>query len=129
MARLLDEYGWSWFEAPVSDYDYATYQRLVKDTNLEISSHGNCLLTLQEVAYALANNMWSDVRQDATVCGGITPLNKCLPWPRPTAKPGDTKLGLYRDPGGQSAWHWPITTAGSLSRPTPMKTSSWAPKT
>ncbi|OIN09214.1 mandelate racemase/muconate lactonizing enzyme family protein [Oceanisphaera psychrotolerans] len=78
MARLLDEYGWAWYEAPVSDYDYATYQRLVKDTNLEISSHGNCLLTLQEVAYALANNMWSDVRQDATVCGGITPLNKCF---------------------------------------------------
>lgn len=78
MAKLLEEYGWGWFEAPVSDYNYKAYQRLVKETNLEISSHGNCLLTLPEVAFALANELWSDVRQDATVCGGITPLNKCF---------------------------------------------------
>ncbi len=67
-----------WLEAPVSDYDYKTYQRLVDKTDLEISSHGNCLLTLQEVTYALGNGFWSDVRQDATVCGGITQLNKCF---------------------------------------------------
>lgn len=78
MAKLLEQYDWEWLEAPVSDYNYKAYQRLVDKTNLEISSHGNCLLTLQEVAYALSNNMWSDVRQDATVCGGITPLNKCF---------------------------------------------------
>lgn len=78
MARQLEEYGWTWLEAPVSDYDYAAYQRLVKQTNLEISSHGNCLVSLKEVAFALANQLWSDVRQDATVCGGITQLNKCF---------------------------------------------------
>ncbi|MFK4765300.1 mandelate racemase/muconate lactonizing enzyme family protein [Desulfobaculum sp. SPO524] len=78
MAKLLDEYNWEWLEAPVSDYDYKTYQRLVANTDLEISSHGNCLLTLQEVTHALSNDLWSDVRQDATVCGGITPLNKCF---------------------------------------------------
>ena len=78
MARRLEGYNWEWLEAPVSDYDYNTYKRLVKNTDLEISSHGNCLLTLQEVTYALSKEMWSDVRQDATVCGGITPLNKCF---------------------------------------------------
>ncbi|MFA0108048.1 mandelate racemase/muconate lactonizing enzyme family protein [Vibrio splendidus] len=78
MAKLMDGYGWEWLEAPVSDYDYKTYQRLVDKTDLEISSHGNCLLTLQEVTYALGNGFWSDVRQDATVCGGITQLNKCF---------------------------------------------------
>lgn len=78
MAKLLDSYNWEWLEAPVSDYDYKTYQRLVRDTDLEITPHGNCLLTLQEVTYALGNEFWSDVRQDASVCGGITPLNKCF---------------------------------------------------
>lgn len=78
MAKHLESYNWEWLEAPVSDYDFNTYKRLVEKTGLEISSHGNCLLTLQEVTYALANGFWSDVRQDATVCGGITPLNKCF---------------------------------------------------
>lgn len=78
IAKLLESYDWEWLEAPVSDYDYKTYQRLVKNTDLEISSHGNCLLTLQEVTHALSNDLWSDVRQDATVCGGITQLNKCF---------------------------------------------------
>lgn len=78
MAKRLEAYGWTWFEAPISDYDFKGYQRLVRETNIEISSHGNCLVTLPEVAYALANELWSDVRQDATVCGGITPLVKCF---------------------------------------------------
>lgn len=78
MAKLMESYDWEWLEAPVSDYDYKTYQRLVDKTDLEISSHGNNLLTLQEVTYALGNGFWSDVRQDATVCGGITQLNKCF---------------------------------------------------
>lgn len=78
MAKLMESYDWEWLEAPVSDYDYKTYQKLVDKTDLEISSHGNCLLTLQEVTYALGNGFWSDVRQDATVCGGITQLNKCF---------------------------------------------------
>ncbi|GAK22692.1 hypothetical protein JCM19052_3290 [Vibrio sp. JCM 19052] len=54
MAKRLESYNWEWLEAPVSDYDYNTYKRLVKNTDLEISSHGNCLLTLQEVTYALS---------------------------------------------------------------------------
>ena len=49
MAKLLEEFDWAWFEAPVSDYDYKSYQRLVRETNVQISSHGNCLLTLPEV--------------------------------------------------------------------------------
>ncbi len=78
MAKWMERHDWEWLEAPVSDYDYKTYQRLVANTDLEISSHGNCLLTLQEVTHALSTGMWSDVRQDATVCGGITQLNKCF---------------------------------------------------
>jgi L-alanine-DL-glutamate epimerase-like enolase superfamily enzyme len=78
MAKLMDSYNWKWLEAPVSDYDYKTYRKLVDKTDLEITSHGNCLLTPQEVTYALSNEQWSDIRQDATVCGGITPLNKCF---------------------------------------------------
>jgi len=78
MTQLLESFGWEWIEAPVSDYDYRTYQRLVEKTNFEISPHGNNLLSLQELTFALGNNLWSDIRLDATVCGGITPLNKAF---------------------------------------------------
>lgn len=78
MARLLESYDWEWLEAPVSDYDYTTYQRLINKTNLEILCQGNYLLTLQEVNHALNNGFWSHARQDATVCGGVTALNKCF---------------------------------------------------
>ncbi len=103
MAQLLDEYNWAWFEAPVSDYDYKTYQRLVKNTNVQISSHGNCLLTLPEVAHALSNDMWSDVRQDATVCGGITPLAKCFALAEAHGKPLEIQ-----------SWGYTITQAANL---------------
>ncbi|MCL6268596.1 mandelate racemase/muconate lactonizing enzyme family protein [Sansalvadorimonas sp. 2012CJ34-2] len=103
MAKLLDELGWYWYEAPCSDYDFKTYQKLVKETNIEISSHGNCLLTLPEVEYALANDMWSDVRQDATVCGGITPLNKCFAIAEAHGKPLEIQ-----------SWGYTITQAANL---------------
>ncbi|MFI3244962.1 MAG: mandelate racemase/muconate lactonizing enzyme family protein [Ferrimonas sp.] len=103
MAKLLDEYNWMWFEAPTSDYDYHTYQRLVRETNVEISSHGNCLLTLPEVAYALSKEMWSDVRQDATVCGGITPLVKCFALAEAHGKPLEVQ-----------SWGYTLTQAANL---------------
>ena len=103
MAKLLEEYEWAWFEAPVSDYDYKSYQRLVRETGVQISSHGNCLLTLPEVAHALANDMWSDVRQDATVCGGITPLNKCFALAEAHGKPLEIQ-----------SWGYTVTQAANL---------------
>ena len=103
MAKLLDEYGWAWFEAPVSDYNTKAYQRLVRETNVQISSHGNCLLTLPEVAHALANDVWSDVRQDATVCGGITPLVKCFALAEAHGKPLEIQ-----------SWGYTITQAANL---------------
>jgi len=78
MARLLESYHWEWFEAPVSDYDDTTYQRLTAETDLNILCHGNDLLTLAETKRALNNHSWSHVRQDASVCGGVTALNKCF---------------------------------------------------
>lgn len=103
MAKLLEEYQWAWFEAPVTDYDYKTYQRLVSETSVQISSHGNCLVTLPEVAHALANDLWSDVRQDATVCGGITPLNKCFALAEAFGKPLEIQ-----------SWGYTITQAANL---------------
>ena len=103
MAKLLEEYQWVWFEAPVTDYDYKTYQRLVSETSVQISSHGNCLVTLPEVAHALANDLWSDVRQDATVCGGITPLNKCFALAEAFGKPLEIQ-----------SWGYTITQAANL---------------
>ena len=63
----------------------------------------NCLLTLPEVAHALANDMWSDVRQDATVCGGITPLNKCFALAEAHGKPLEIQ-----------SWGYTVTQAANL---------------
>ena len=47
--------------------------------------------------------MWSDVRQDATVCGGITPLNKCFAIAEAHGKPLEIQ-----------SWGYTITQAANL---------------
>ncbi|WP_444941677.1 mandelate racemase/muconate lactonizing enzyme family protein [Microbulbifer sp. ZKSA004] len=78
MAKWLSENNWEWFEAPVPDSDCRTYQDLVNKFDLRILSDSNSLLTLHEITNALNLDTWTSVHLDATVCGGITPLNKCF---------------------------------------------------
>lgn len=78
MAVLLEDYGWGWFEAPLSDHDLEGYQDLMKRTMIPISCGGNTLVTLKEIQHGIKLGCWTDLRADATVAGGITPMLKIM---------------------------------------------------
>lgn len=78
MAKLLEEYDWDWFEAPLPDTDLVGYRQLREKTNIPISCGGNHYLDLKEIQTGLSLEAWDDIRIDATVCGGITPTKKMV---------------------------------------------------
>jgi L-alanine-DL-glutamate epimerase-like enolase superfamily enzyme len=78
MAKLLEEYDWDWFEAPLSDTDLEGYADLRRKTNIPISCGGNHYLSLAEIQHGINVGAWTDVRVDTTVCGGITAVRKIV---------------------------------------------------
>ncbi len=78
MAFLLEEYDWGWFEAPLPDHDLDGYQDLMKRTHIPISCGGNTMVTLKEIQHGIKLGCWTDLRADATVAGGITPMLKIM---------------------------------------------------
>lgn len=78
MAKLLEELEWVWLEAPLSDHDLEGYRDLVAKTNVPISCGGNSLITLPMIQLGINMKCWTDVRADATVVGGITPMKKIM---------------------------------------------------
>jgi len=78
MAQLLETYGWGWFEAPLPDHDLEGYQKLMDLTTVPISCGGNTLISLKEIQHGIKLGCWTDLRADATVVGGITPMLKIM---------------------------------------------------
>lgn len=78
MCKLLESWNWGWFEAPLSDHDLEGYKHLVANTTIPISCGGNSLITLAQIQMGIKERCWTDVRADATVVGGITPMLKIM---------------------------------------------------
>lgn len=78
MAMLLEELDWGWFEAPLPDSDLEGYRDLVAKTKVPISCGGNSLITIPMIQLGINMKCWTDVRADATVVGGITPMKKIM---------------------------------------------------
>lgn len=78
MAYLLEEYGWGWFEAPLPDHDLEGYQMLMAKTKIPLSCGGNTMISLKEIQHGIKLGCWTDLRADATVAGGITPMLKIM---------------------------------------------------
>ncbi len=78
MAKVLEEMDWVWLEAPLPDSDLEGYKDLVSKTTIPISCGGNSLITLPQIQHAINLGCWTDVRADATVVGGITPMMKII---------------------------------------------------
>ena len=78
MARLLEDYNWGWFEAPLPDHDLEGYQDLKSRTEIPLSCGGNTMVTLKEIQLGIKMGCWTDLRADATVVGGVTPMLKIM---------------------------------------------------
>ena len=62
IAKELEKLDFTWFEAPLPDYDFAGYQKLVKSTGIKVIPSGNWVVDLQRFSEAINNNTWSAAR-------------------------------------------------------------------
>jgi len=78
VAQELEGLGFTWFEAPLPDYDLDGYRELTSRVNIPVLSSGNWFQDLPSFAAALQSKAWRVARTDVTVCGGITPARKAM---------------------------------------------------
>ena len=78
VGRVLSDFDYAWFEAPLNDCDLAGYKKLTAELRVPIVCAGNSLTDPRLIAFGLSHNCWDLVRIDATTCGGITPALKVM---------------------------------------------------
>ena len=78
MAKELAELGFTWFEAPLMDYDLEGYRKLTERSSVDIVPSGNWIQDLPAYERALLSGCWTRARTDLTVCGGFTAAQKYL---------------------------------------------------
>ena len=72
MGTVLDDAGWEFFEAPLSDTDLRGYKALADSLDLDVICGGNSLPHLQLIGFALEMGAWDRSRFDVTGIGGFT---------------------------------------------------------
>ena len=78
VARELEDLEFTWFEAPLMDYDLEGYRRLTRRVDIPIVPSGNWVQDLPAFQQALRRETWSRARTDVTVCSGLTPARKAM---------------------------------------------------
>lgn len=78
MARVLDDLGFAWFEAPLNDFDLTGYRELRAAVDIPILPAGNWVTDLSMLREYLSAGAWDVARADVATCGGITPARKIM---------------------------------------------------
>ncbi len=78
VAEELEGLGFTWFEAPLPDFDIEGYQELTRRVRIPILPSGNWIQDLPAFSSALNRHAWSAARTDVTVLGGFTQARKAL---------------------------------------------------
>lgn len=78
VAEELEALEFTWFEAPLPDFDLEGYRELTRRVRIPVIPSGNWIQDLPSLAEALHTHTWRAARTDATVCGGITPARKAM---------------------------------------------------
>jgi L-alanine-DL-glutamate epimerase-like enolase superfamily enzyme len=78
MAKELADLGFTWFEAPLMDFDLQGYRKLTECSAVDIIPSGNWIQDLPAYEHAVQSRCWTRARTDVTVCGGLTPALKYL---------------------------------------------------
>lgn len=74
----LTELGYTWFEAPLPDFDIAGYRELKRRVGVPILANGNWILDARLIEHIIDADCWTHVRVDTTVAGGVTPMQKIM---------------------------------------------------
>ena len=72
MGKVLDDAGWEFFEAPLTDTDLRGYKALADSLDLDVICGGNALPNPQLIGFALEMGAWDRSRFDVTGIGGFT---------------------------------------------------------
>ena len=78
VAEELDALGFTWFEAPLPDFDLEGYRELTRRVRIPVLPSGNWIRDLHTLSHGLNSGAWRTARTDVTVCGGITPARKAM---------------------------------------------------
>lgn len=78
VAKKLEKLNFTWFEAPLPDYDFEGYKKLTKSVGIKVIPSGNWVVDLQRFTEAINNKVWSATRTDMTMVGGITNGKKAI---------------------------------------------------
>jgi L-alanine-DL-glutamate epimerase-like enolase superfamily enzyme len=78
VATEMEHLGFTWFEAPLPDYDLDGYRELTSRVTIPVLPSGNWFQDLASFTAALRSGAWRVARTDCTVCGGITPARKAM---------------------------------------------------
>lgn len=78
MGRLLDEYEWEFFEAPLGDDNLEGYRFLADKLDIDIVCGGNTIVSLPLMRHALQYGCWDRSRFDVTGVGGFTAARKAM---------------------------------------------------
>ena len=78
VAEELDGLGFTWFEAPLLDYDLEGYRELTSRVRIPILPSGNWIQDLHSFSHAIRTRAWGASRTDVTVSGGFTPGRKAV---------------------------------------------------
>ena len=78
VAKKLEKLEFTWFEAPLPDYDFAGYKKISDSVRIKIIPSGNWVLDLQRFSEAINNKIWSATRTDMAMMGGITNCKKAM---------------------------------------------------
>ena len=78
IAKELEKLNFTWFEAPLPDYDFAGYKKITNSVGIKIIPSGNWVVDLQRFSEAIDNKVWSATRTDMAMIGGITNGKKAM---------------------------------------------------
>lgn len=78
VAKELEDMGFTWFEAPLPDYDLEGYRILAREVDIPVLPSGNWIMDLATFEGAVMSGCWRSARTDALAMGGVTPLRKAV---------------------------------------------------
>ena len=78
VAKELESLDFTWFEAPLPDYDLEGYRMLAQEVEMPVLPSGNWIMDLSTFEGAVKSGCWRSARTDALVLGGVTPLRKAV---------------------------------------------------
>ncbi len=78
VAKELEKLNFTWFEAPMIDYEFENYKKLNDKVNIKIIPSGNWIMDLKTFEHIIKNKIWKSSRTDMAMMGGISFTKKAL---------------------------------------------------